>query len=80
MPLSELVVEIAVTKMNSFKPDYSLYDAIAEMDDRTLRHLVNKVYKHEIMSKPYVSEKLNMIRMSRLLEQRLNQKRINVII
>lgn len=79
MPLSELVVEIAVRNANKFNPDTSLMDAIVEMDTNTLKYLVDRVYRNDIIGKPYVSEKLNMNKMVMLLENKLNSKRINVL-
>ncbi|MGL5329487.1 MAG: hypothetical protein ACRDD7_09465 [Peptostreptococcaceae bacterium] len=79
MPLSELVVNLAIQKSNYYQPDTSLLDAIVEMDQPMVRYLVNRVYREEVMNVQFISEKLNMRKMVQLLENKLDHNRINVI-
>lgn len=56
MSLNKLIVQLALEKLNQFKKDTDLYDAIVEMDIRTILYLVNNKYKLEILNRGVVRE------------------------
>lgn len=80
MGLNQIIVDIALSELDKFKSDSSLYDAIVERDSKTILYLVNNKYKLDIINRGYIKEPLKISSLLQEIELNLNKnKRITLL-
>ena len=80
MGLTQVIVDIALSELDKFKSDSSLYDAIVERDTKTILYLVNNKYKLDIINRGYIKEPLKISNLLQEIELNLNKnKRITLL-
>lgn len=75
MSLNNVVAEIAISELNKFKSDSSLFDSIVERDTRTVKHLINGKYKLAIINHGFVKEPISITKMMQAIETSLNSNK-----